>query len=148
MHQGRHLDKQPYKTIINKKDLIICELMKKGLKITNQRKLLIDIIIENNCSCCKEIYYKALLKDPAIGIATVYRLVKNLEEIGAIDRKNLYQISYENLNGISNGQIILIDKEKVTELKAGVWYDSLKQTLKSNGYIGNHEISVVIKKSS
>jgi len=145
--QYGQLDNQPFKTVLNKKELIINELIKKGCKITNQRKLLIDIIVENNCSCCKEIYYQAVIKDPSIGIATVYRMMKILEEFGAIDRKNLYQISYENLGGISDGQIILMDKGKVRELEADEWYHLLKRTLKTHGYIGNDEISVIIKKS-
>lgn len=41
----------------------------------------LDIILEEECSCCKEIYYKALQKDSKIGPATVYRMVNTLESI-------------------------------------------------------------------
>ena len=50
--------------------------------------MLIDIILEGKCNCCKEIYYQASQKDPSIGPATVYRMVNTLEQIGAISRKN------------------------------------------------------------
>ena len=57
--------------------------------------MLIDVILEGKCNCCKEIYYQASLKDPSIGPATVYRMVNTLEQIGAISRKNMYRISDE-----------------------------------------------------
>ncbi len=38
--------------------------------------MLIDVILEGKCNCCKEIYYQASLKDPSIGPATVYRMVQ------------------------------------------------------------------------
>ena len=39
------------------KDLIIQKLKEQGLRITKQRLILLDIILEEDCSCCKEIYY-------------------------------------------------------------------------------------------
>ncbi|MDD3251506.1 MAG: transcriptional repressor [Lachnospiraceae bacterium] len=78
-----------------KKGFIIQELKKSGCRITTQRQLLIDIILKDECSCCKEIYYRAAKKDPSIGMATVYRMVKTLEEAGLIQRKNMYRIDCE-----------------------------------------------------
>lgn len=78
-----------------KKGYIIQELKKNGCRITNQRQLLIDVILQDECSCCKEIYYRASKLDPTIGMATVYRLVKTLEEAGLIHRKNMYRIDCE-----------------------------------------------------
>ena len=73
------------------RDLIIEKLKEKGFRITRQRKILLDIILEGECSCCKEIYYRAFALDPGIGVATVYRMINTLESIGAISRKNMYQ---------------------------------------------------------
>lgn len=78
-----------------KKSYILQELRKNGCRITNQRQLLIDIILQDECCCCKEIYYQAIKKDPTIGMATVYRMVKTLEETGLIKRKSLYRIQVE-----------------------------------------------------
>lgn len=153
MHCKKCLENKPFKMKTRKKELILNELKKRGLRITNQRKLILDIILENECSCCKEIYYQAVLRDSSIGIATVYRMLKTLEEIKAIDRKNMYHISYEKLNDISGGQIILLDEDKVTELQTESeqkeeWFEALKMWLKSSGYIENEEISIIIKKSN
>ena len=75
-----------------KRAYVIRELKKNGCRITNQRQILIDVILQDECCSCKEMYYQALEKDPTIGMATVYRMVKTLEEIGLIQRKNLYRI--------------------------------------------------------
>ncbi len=80
----------------DKKTYIIQELKNNGCRITNQRKLLIDIILMDECCSCKEIYYRAIKTDPTIGMATVYRMVKTLEETGLIHRKNLYRIEVES----------------------------------------------------
>lgn len=62
------------------KDLVIEKLREQGCRITKQRRMLLDIILEEECSCCKEIYYKAVKIDPSIGTATVYRMINTLEE--------------------------------------------------------------------
>lgn len=71
---------------------IIRRLRKAGCRITKQRLILIDIILEGDCSCSKEIYYKAIKEDKTIGKATVYRMINALEEIGAIKRSNMYRV--------------------------------------------------------
>ena len=65
------------------KELIIQKLKSNGCRITKQRMELLDIILENNCASCK--------LDDTIGIATVYRMVNVLEEIGVISRKIVYE---------------------------------------------------------
>ncbi len=73
-------------------EMIISRLRERGFRITKQRKLIISAILENDCSCCKEIYYQVREKDQTVGIATVYRMIKTLEEAGVIDRRNMYRI--------------------------------------------------------
>ena len=91
-HNGE-VDKMNQADILEeKRAYVIRELKKNGCRITNQRQILIDVILQDECCCCKEMYYQALEKDPTIGMATVYRMVKTLEEIGLIQRKNLYRI--------------------------------------------------------
>lgn len=68
------------------KEQIICELQKRGKRITEQRKILLDVILEGNWKSCKEIYYEASKRDPSIGIATVYRMMAALEEMGVLSR--------------------------------------------------------------
>ena len=77
---------------MNRKEQIVEKLKENGCRITKQRRMLIDIILENDCSSCKEIFYKASRADEKIGVATVYRMINALEEIGAISRKNMYKV--------------------------------------------------------
>ena len=91
-----HMNKEVrnYRRTKMQKEHIVETLREKGCRITKQRLMLIDIILEEECQSCKEIYYKAVKADAKIGTATVYRMVNTLEEIGAINRSNSYKISY------------------------------------------------------
>lgn len=46
------------------KQIIIERLKEDGCRITKQRLMLLDIILEDECSSCKEIYYRASKKGP------------------------------------------------------------------------------------
>ena len=50
------------------KEIILQKLKERGCRITRQRKMLLDVILNEDCSSCKEIYYKASMKDSGIGI--------------------------------------------------------------------------------
>jgi len=76
------------------REIVIQRLKEQGCRITKQRMVLLDIILNENCSSCKEIYYKASRIDSKIGTATVYRMINTLEEIGAISRRNMYKIDW------------------------------------------------------
>lgn len=84
---------QPMQQRNMQKDAILNRLRQRGCMITKQRMVLLDIILDGDCSSCKEIYYKASKIDPSIGSATVYRMINMLEEIGAINRRNMYRVS-------------------------------------------------------
>ena len=49
-----------YQTTKMQREIILPKLKEKGCGITNQRLRLIDIILQNECSSCKEIFYRAL----------------------------------------------------------------------------------------
>lgn len=94
------------------RDRVISLLKERGLRITKQRLILLDIILEEGCSCCKEIHYKASKQNVRLGKATVYRMINTLEEIGAISRRNMYKIeccSKENCNMAVNCRVELED---------------------------------------
>lgn len=75
------------------REMIIQKLKESGCRITKQRLMLLDIILEEDCSCCKEIYFKASKVDPKIGVATVYRMVNAMEDIGAIKCMRGFQLA-------------------------------------------------------
>jgi len=87
MNMVREKELGNYKEIKMQKEIAFLKLKEQGYRITKQRQIILDIILGNDCSCCKEIYYKASLIDKGIGMATVYRFVSVLEEIGVISRR-------------------------------------------------------------
>lgn len=75
-----------------KKEEVFDKLQKSGCRLTKQRRALVDIILESECTCCKELYYLASKKMPEIGLSTIYRMINLLEEVGAIKRDNPYRV--------------------------------------------------------
>ncbi len=65
-------------------EFVISLLKDKGFRITKQRKLIIDIILSSDGASCKEIYHKVSAKDKTVGSATVYRMIRLLEDIGVL----------------------------------------------------------------
>ena len=88
------------------KERIIQKLKANGCRITRQRMELLDIILENRCSSCKEIFYRASRVDEGIGIATVYRMVNALEEIGVISRRIIYEEKPQADDKISQQEVL------------------------------------------
>ena len=57
-----------------------------GCRITKQRRLIIDVIMNNDFNSCKDIYYQVAEKDKTVGMATVYRMIRQLEDMGIVHR--------------------------------------------------------------
>lgn len=126
------------------KDIILQMLKKKGCRITKQRMMLLDIILEEDCSCCKEIYYKASKIDPKIGTATVYRMINTLEEIGAISRKNMYKVHCtESCEENGDTFSVEFDDNSVINLPAKKWNKIIEKGLAACGYIDNQTVKSV-----
>jgi Fe2+/Zn2+ uptake regulation proteins len=71
-------------------DELVSLLKEKGLKVTTQRKEVLDVLLENEGKHLspEEIYNSIKLKNPEIGLATVYRtliLLDSMEVIYKID---------------------------------------------------------------
>ena len=44
-------------------EILLQHLKENGCRITKQRRILLDIILQEECTSCKEIYYKAIKID-------------------------------------------------------------------------------------
>jgi Fur family ferric uptake transcriptional regulator len=81
------------------------KLKDKGYKLTTQRRVILDVIMENRDKhlSSEEIYDLVRLKYPEIGLATVYRTLQLFEELGIVyklnfdDGRNRYEL-YHNEN--------------------------------------------------
>ena len=58
------------------KEQVIDELQKRGKRITEQRNMLLDVILAGNWATCKDIYYEARKKDPGLrpGVLSLHPL--------------------------------------------------------------------------
>ncbi len=128
------------------KEIIIEKLKQHGGRITKQRLMLLDIILENECSSCKEIFYKASKIDHKIGTATVYRMINALEEIGAISRKNMYRVAYSSDCTMEDACTVILDDSTTYHLSAKMWNKVVQEGLIACGYAKNQKlVSVTIK---
>ena len=112
------------------KEAIVQKLKASGCRITKQRLMLLDIILEENCSCCKEIYYRASRIDPSIGTATVYRMINKLEEIGACDPDC----------DLQNACTVELDDDTIKHLSAKNWNAVIQAGLKACGYVEDQKV--------
>lgn len=137
-------DLNSYRRTQMQRELVIQKLKEQGCRITRQRRMLLDIILEEECSCSKEIYYKAMKTDPKIGKATVYRMVHVLEEIGAISRKNMYRIACDELGEAKHVCRIELDDGTVCWLSERKWDAVVQAGMKACGYMKNQRIQNIV----
>ena len=74
-------------------EYVIALLKEKGFRITKQRKLIIDIILSSDGASCKEIYHKVITKDSTVGTATVYRMIRLLEDVGILKHVDMISLT-------------------------------------------------------
>lgn len=122
------------------KEKILKKLREQGKRITRQRMIILDIILEESCSCCKEIYYKAVKVDASIGIATVYRMLNLMEEIGVIQKNSISKIAYQEYVGTKMDCIILLDDGTSFTISKEAFHTVLSVGLKSCGYMKNQKV--------
>ena len=67
-------------------------LKETGFKITPQRRAILEILLENDDKhlSSEEIYDMVRVSCPEIGLATVYRTIQLLSEVGLLSKLNLY----------------------------------------------------------
>lgn len=128
--------------------MVIEKLREQGCRITRQRRMILDIILEEECACCKEIFYKVQEKDKRIGPATIYRMVNILEKIGAISRKNMYKISGCDFCCDENVCTVRLSDNTTFRLPRKVWMEIMKTGMKDMGYIQGQEIESIDVKGS
>lgn len=99
-------------------------LKEKGYKLTTQRRAVIDVVIQKvgHHLSSEDIFNLVKERYPEIGLATVYRTLQMLEEIGLITRLNFddgcnrYELAEEN-NKHSHHHLICKGCEKVIEVQ-------------------------------
>lgn len=138
-------EKQEYQINSVQKEEIIERLRAMGCRITKQRRILIDVILESECTCCKEIYYIATKKMPEIGMATIYRMLNSLEDVGAIQRRNIRICTAEECE-VENCVVELENARKV-ELSKDALQQIIESGMKACGYTDLARVTRIVKKN-
>ena len=136
-------EEQQYQHSGMKKEAVLEKLREAGYRITRQRELLLDVILEEPCTCCKEIYYIAVKQDPKLGIATIYRTLNMLEEVGALKRRPVYRIGSQNVRRDGNCVVYMDDETSVTLDKEKL-RRVIEKGMDSCGYLKNRKVERVI----
>ena len=113
------------------KDSIEQKYIKKGVKLTEQRKIIARIMSDSyNHPDVDELYRRASKIDSKISIATVYRTVKLFEESGILTKhefkgdkaryEELNESHHDHLIDIKSGEIIEFVDEEIEKLQKKV----------------------------
>jgi Fur family ferric uptake transcriptional regulator len=105
--------------------------LSKGVKLTDQRKIIAQVMSESkDHPDVDELYNRVSKIDPKISIATVYRTVKLFEELGILTKHEFKggKARYEELNeghhdhliDIKSGEIIEFIDEEIENLQKKV----------------------------
>ncbi len=116
-------------------DTIEQKCISKGVKLTDQRKIIAKVISESKSEYGEsdhpdvdELYNRVIKIDPKISIATVYRTVKLFEEAGILTKhdfktgKARYEINddHNHLIDIKTGEIIEFVDDEILRLQKKV----------------------------
>lgn len=129
-------------------DVVKSKLKEDGYKLTPQRRSIVDIMIKNEGKHLnsEEIYDLVKVECPEIGLATVYRTLQLLDDIGAVSKLNLddgccrYEI---NLNDETHNHHHLICKKcnKIIEVEEDLLETLEEQIEKNYGFkIFDHDV--------
>lgn len=74
------------------RDEISAKLKQAGYKLTPQRAVTVAILIENQAKLltAEEIFMAVKIKNPSIGLATVYRTLDLLDELSIVKKKQFH----------------------------------------------------------
>jgi|TARA_X000000950_G_scaffold98313_1_gene124300 Fur family ferric uptake transcriptional regulator len=112
---------------------VIDKCLEAGVRMTHQRRIIIELIDEaDDHPDVETIYRRAIAIDRTISLATIYRTVGVLEEVGVIEKlevgdgKARYEMAgdhHEHLVDVDSGEIHEFQHEELERLKETIARD-------------------------
>ena len=135
------------------KDSIEQKCLAKGVKLTDQRKIIAKVMSESNDHPnVDELYRRVSVLDSKISIATVYRTVKLFEEAGILTKHEFKgdKARYEELNEGHHDHLIDVQSGKIIEFVDDEIEMLQKKVAKKLGYeLVDHKLELYgVKKKS
>lgn len=118
-----------------------------GLKMTGQRRLILQVLAEaGDHPSVEDLYERARALDPSVSMATVYRTVNLLDELGLIVRHEFkesfarFEVNadhHHHLIDLESGEVIEFQNEELEALKEKIanelGYELVDHTLELYG---------------
>ena len=117
-------------------ETLIDKCKKLGLKLTEQRKIIVKVLSDSSDHPDVELVHKRAVKiDKRIGIATVYRTIKLFEDNNLLEKHEFkgYSSRYETVRE-NHHHLIDIKSGKVKEFRNTLVDAMQKQVAKEMGY--------------
>ena len=125
------------------KDIILKRLKANGGRITRQREILIDIILKKEFTNCKEIYYDVSKVLPGIGMATIYRTVRALEEAGALCKSNIRRKKAQEPIE-ADGCLVCLEDDTLIQLEAPLLHHVIEKGMEGTGVLKGKRVRTVL----
>ncbi len=127
----------------------IKEKLKNGAyRLTEQRTAVLNVMVRNKSQhlSAEEVLYKARDEMPNIGIATVYRTLEKLAELGILYKtmfaEGKYRYELADAKGHQHHHVICLSCGKIIEIEEDL-LNKLEEHLEKKGYeIINHELKI------
>ena len=134
-------------------DSIVTKCLEKGVKLTDQRKVIAKTMSESDDHPdVDELYKRASKIDSKISIATVYRTVKLFEEAGILAKHDFKggKARYEELNESHHDHLIDIKSGEIIEFVDNEIEKLQKKVAEKYGYtLVDHKLELYgVKKKS
>jgi Fur family ferric uptake transcriptional regulator len=141
----------PTKPISRKRPDYERELRRAGVRITQPRRVIIDLLaVMEDHPDAMEIYRRAIAVDPTMSLSTVYRTMKLLEGFGAIHRHAFEggPSRFENATGEHHDHLIDIETGDVIEFKSDRIEQLQNEIARELGYdIVHHRLELYGRRS-
>ncbi|WP_455479569.1 Fur family transcriptional regulator [Bartonella sp. B23] len=126
------------------------ELRTAGLRVTRQRRIILDILTDtNDHPNAFEIFQRAHKIDSSISLSTVYRTMKTLEGNGTIHRHTFSggPSRFEQADGKHHDHLIDVETGQVIEFQSDIIEKMQEEIAKSLGYdIIHHRLEIYGRK--
>jgi Fur family ferric uptake transcriptional regulator len=128
-------------------------LRKVGLKVTQPRKLILDLLDEtDNKHVTADDIYRVLMKaGEDIGLATVYRVLNQFESAGLVVKHNFEggQAFYELDSGAHHDHMVCVETGKVIEFSNDEIEKLQAEIAAEHGYdIEDHSLVIYVRPKS
>ncbi len=111
--------------------------VEKGMKMTEQRRIIVRVLSESqDHPDVEEVYRRSMALDPKISIATVYRTVRLFEENGILEKHDFGdgRARYEEISGDHHDHLIDVNTGTVIEFQSREIEALQREIARSYGY--------------